>query len=130
MASVYKRSSAKRKKGSAWYIDYYDHTGRRRTRKGYSDKAQTERLAVKLEEEARLIRDGFKLPSEEADAKPVTAHLADFERHLRNRDVSEEQIEILCSRLRKMIEACQWEGRFRFSRRTLRIIWAHVELKG
>ena len=109
MASIYKRSSAKGKKRTAWYISYFDHTGRRRTRKGYSDKGQTERLAAKLEEEAQLIRDGFKLPGDESDAKPMTVHLTDFERHLRNRDVSDEQIEIVCSRLRKMIEACQWE---------------------
>ena len=50
MATIYKRKQDQGKKRACWYIGYMDHTGIRRTKKGFTDKAETERLAVRLEE--------------------------------------------------------------------------------
>ncbi len=57
MASVFKKSRDRNRKGASWYIAYHDGT-RRRTVKGYTDKAATEALARKLETDADLRRAG------------------------------------------------------------------------
>jgi hypothetical protein len=49
MAAIYKRAQDKGKKRASWYIGYSDHNGKRVTRKGFTDKGETERLAAKLE---------------------------------------------------------------------------------
>ena len=43
MAYVYKR-------GKTWYIKSRDHTGKQVMTKGYSDKAETQRLATSMED--------------------------------------------------------------------------------
>ncbi len=69
VASIYKRKQDKHNRRAAWYIGYNDHTGRRRTVKGYTDKGETERYAARLEEDARLIRDGLKAPTRTKGSK-------------------------------------------------------------
>jgi site-specific recombinase XerD len=73
--------------GKSYYsILYFDENHKRRKKQGYASKAETERLANTLEEEVRKRRDGLIDPSAEAfrdhDRRPLTEHLADFERGL------------------------------------------------
>jgi hypothetical protein len=42
MATIYKRTQDRGKRRTPWYIGYTDHTGRRRTAKGFTDKAADE----------------------------------------------------------------------------------------
>ncbi len=92
MATIYKRNQDGGKRRTPWYIGYTDHTGRRRTVKGFTDKAETERLAAQLEDDARLIRQGLKEPDSELLAEhkhaPISGHVQEFEKHLRNRDIT------------------------------------------
>ena len=55
MASIYKR----KKKGEPYWIQYTDHEGKRKTQKGFTDKALIEQLAAKLETEAMLRKTGL-----------------------------------------------------------------------
>ena len=55
MASVFKLGRDKKKRNSIWYFEYQDHQGKKRMRKGFTDKSLTEQLAVKLETEAPLF---------------------------------------------------------------------------
>lgn len=110
MASIYKRTQDRGKKRAPWYIGYTDHTGKRRSRKGFTDKGSTERLAVQIEEEQRMIRAGLKAPEMGVDPNaPLTDHLTDFETHLRNRDVSERQVQEVPRKVRRIIEGCGFE---------------------
>jgi hypothetical protein len=59
MASVYKRGRDEKERHSPWWISYEDENGKRRTVKGYTEKRATETLAAKLEDEARMRRDGL-----------------------------------------------------------------------
>ncbi len=107
MAAVYKRTQDRGKKRACWYVGYTDHTGKRCTRKGFTDKGETERLAAKLEENARLIREGLREAVIENDTKtPLAEHLEDFEVHLRNRDVSEKQVYEVTAKVRRIIDGC------------------------
>jgi hypothetical protein len=107
MASIYKRNQDKHNRRTAWYIGYKDHTGRQRTVKGYTDKGETERYAAKLEEDARLIRDGLKAPDEDARIKakkaPIDTMVEEFKLHLERRDITEKQIYEAVSRLKKVV---------------------------
>ena len=59
MASIFKLSRDKGKKNKPWYIQYFDHEGKRVTEKGFTDKGLTEQLAAKLENEAMLRKKGL-----------------------------------------------------------------------
>ena len=66
--------------------------GRRRTAKGFTDKAETKRLAAQLEDESRMIRKGLRVPVSASDRKPPLEHHLDaFEEHLRNREVQSDR---------------------------------------
>src|SRR5262245_54996803 len=77
MASVFKP------RGRAKYVILYtDETGRRRKKAGATDKAVTQRLAAKLENDVALRRQGLIDPAAERYAdqgrRPIREHLADF----------------------------------------------------
>ena len=80
MATIYKRKRDIGKKNACWWIQYFDHEGNRPTVKGYTDKRKTEAKAAKLEEEARLRRDGLIDPKQEMARThrqtPLSKHLA------------------------------------------------------
>ena len=81
MASVFKTKSSDR-----YTILYYDENGTRRKKTGYTDKRESQRLAVKLEDQARRIRDGLDDPKDKAyrdhEAKALADHVDDYERYL------------------------------------------------
>lgn len=113
MATIYKRSQDRGKRRAPWYIGYTGHNGRRRTAKGFTDKAETERLAVRLEGDARLIRQGLKQPDDERLAEhklaKITLHVRVFENYLRNRDITEKQVHETLSRLNRIISDCGFD---------------------
>ena len=108
MASVYKRGSNKRIKGTCWTVAWTDETGKRRTRKGFTDRVLSEQLAHKLEQEAKQVRSGLIAHSESTlIEKPLLEHLTVFAKHLKNRDVSEKRINEVLSKLKRILETCQ-----------------------
>jgi hypothetical protein len=81
MASVFKPKGSDR-----YVIQYFDETGTRRKRAGTRDKAVTQRIANKLEEEVALRIAGLVDPKEEAYAKhaatPLDQHLTAWQKAL------------------------------------------------
>ena len=109
MASIYKRSrDKKRLKRPPYYIDYTDHTGVRRTVKGYTDKALTVQLAAKLEHEAKLRRDGLVDADEEnrrdLERQPIANSLSLFEKALMARGNSEKHVQLTISRTKRLLD--------------------------
>jgi integrase len=77
MASVFKR------KGKARYVILYsDENGRRKKKTGATDKAVTQRMAAKLENDVALRKQGLIDPTAERFAsherKPILEHVDDF----------------------------------------------------
>jgi hypothetical protein len=75
MASVYKRKSDG--KSATYFIGYTDAYGKRRTKKGFTDKRSTIELAAALERKAMLRREGLVDPTAERLAEeraPETAN--------------------------------------------------------
>ena len=107
MASVYKKASDKGNRRAAWYFSYVDETGKRRQRRGFTDKAATEKLAIKLEEEARMVREGIRESSPEHEQLKVQPQVEAYLKHLLQRDVSATQVINLRLRIEKVIEAAR-----------------------
>lgn len=83
MANVFKRPEDKAKgELGKWTISYKDSSGKFRTKVGFTSKAETQRLAAKLELEAAQVREGLVDPAvarrKEEDRRPIGEHLAEF----------------------------------------------------
>ena len=114
MASIYKRKQDKSKKRSCWYIGYSDEHGVRRTRKGFTDKGETTRLAAKIEYDVMLRKRGVIDAEKEAIAQqknvPMRIHLRDFEKHLnRNKQNCNKYVKGLISRIKKIVQRARFE---------------------
>jgi integrase len=81
MASVFKAANAKR-----YTILYFDENGDRRKAKGCTDKAESERIANRLENEVSLRRAGLIDRKAEVyrdrESTPLASHIADWEANL------------------------------------------------
>ena len=111
MATIYKKGRDK-KRNAHWYIDYFDHDGKRKTRKGFTDKSRTEQLAAKLENEALLRKSGMIDPKQEELAKNRAAglesYLTKFEESIRRSGNTEKHVRHLKSRIRTIVDGCEF----------------------
>lgn len=105
MASVFKRSRDKGRRRSSWYISYDDEYGKRKTKKGFTDKRATEDLALELEQDVKRRKEGLVDPREkkrqEAGAAPIEYHVAAFKKSISKN--SPKHVSITLSRLQRMI---------------------------
>ena len=105
MATIYKRKRDAGKKNACWWIQYSDDRGARRTAKGYTDKRKTEAKAAKLEERARMCRDGLIDPelerARDSRRTPIERHLAAFEKSLKK--TSPKHVKLVMSRVRRIV---------------------------
>jgi integrase len=103
MASVFKSDGAEK-----YTILYTDQNGKRRKKTGYPDKKRSDRLAMKLEEGAREIRDGLRDPKAEAyrgqEGVLLTDHLADFGRSITAKGGTDKHAQMTVGRTRRVIE--------------------------
>lgn len=106
MAAIYRRDQDRGKKRSCWYIGYTDHLGRRRTKKGFSDRGETERLAAKLEMDVERRKTGLIDPELEAAKERRNAllsdHLAAFKRSQEKN--SSKYAKLVITRIETLIE--------------------------
>jgi integrase len=113
MASVFKLGRDKKKRHAVWYFEYQDHKGKKRMRKGFTDKSLTEQLAVKMETNARLRRMGYidDNQAEFAESKDsaVSKHIDDFERSLSNRKNTSKHVNLTIGRVRRIVTSCGFE---------------------
>jgi integrase len=108
MASIFKRS---KRKNEPYWIQYFDHLGKRKTAKGFSDKGLTEQLAAKLETEARLRKTGLvdaeREKFNETKLAPIADHLAAFEVSLASH--TSKHVRLVVGRLRRVFDGCQFK---------------------
>ena len=106
MASVFKRGRDKEKQRAFWYVSYNDHTGKRRMKKGYTDKGLTEQLAAKIEQEVMLRRRGLIDPEDERRLKtkssPIKEHLEAFKESLGEN--TSKYVKLTMTRVRRVIK--------------------------
>ncbi len=93
-------------KSKKWWGRYRDENGMERRVPLATDKtaaqAMLNELVKKVERRAAGIVDRF----DEHRKRPIGEHLADFERHLKSKDISPEQVKLVVSRSRRIIDGC------------------------
>jgi integrase len=101
MASVFKPRNSNK-----YVILYTDESRRRRKKTAYTDKRESERLAHKLEETARKVRDGLISPSElnvvSRQKLAVDEHLDKYHQFLLDADKTLKFADLARRRLRKL----------------------------
>ncbi|NQV27707.1 MAG: site-specific integrase [Rhodopirellula sp.] len=113
MASVFKLGRDKKKRHAPWYLEYKDELGKKRMKKGFTDKGLTEKLAAKLEMEAHLrtmgLIDKDAEKRVEQEQTSIEENLADFEKSLSARKATEKHIKLTVSRIRKIVNGCEFQ---------------------
>ena len=81
---------------------------------GTPDKATAERHASRLETEAVRRRNGEIDVKAERYAKearrPLAEHLADFRQYLQDKRNSAKYVDLICSRMGKLVDDCKADG--------------------
>lgn len=110
MAGVYKKPSDKaRGKAGKWTAWWVDETGKRKKRVAFTDKSKSLELAHRLENEAKLIREGLVDPQErvrrEANLKPLDDHVTDYEATLVAKGGTTKHAAATVSTIRRLLES-------------------------
>jgi len=110
MASIFKLSRDKGKKNRPYYVQYTDHEGNRITAKAFTDRALSEQLGAKLENEVMLRKRGMIDPAQERllaiKQSPIETHLEAYERSMSN--TTEKHRKLMMSRIRRVVEGCEF----------------------
>jgi len=109
MASIYKRKRDKNRRRSCWYISYDDANGKRKTKKGFTDKRATEELALELERKEKQKKSGLVDPNEQrrivAAETPIAEHVIAFEKSISKN--SAKHVKLTLTRLRRLIDEAE-----------------------
>ncbi|MEX0702387.1 MAG: site-specific integrase, partial [Planctomycetales bacterium] len=110
MASIFKLGRDKGKKNACWYYQYIDHEGRKRVRKGFTDKSLTVQAAAKAEHDVRMRKTGLIDPQQEqlADRRKsaIREHLDEYRKSLRTKETTEKHAKLTLARVERVIEGC------------------------
>ena len=100
-----------RKRGKTWYYRFVDADGIKVERKGCTDRRATEELAAKAESEAAKVKAGLIDPKEVAyrdhEARPLSDHLADFQRSLLAKDGTPKHAQVTGYRVRRVLDVAK-----------------------
>lgn len=114
MASVFKRKSDRIRKGSRWSIAYTNDAGRRCTRKAYTDKAESLRLANRLEDDAAKIRTGIIDVAEQQRAehakRAIPEHVDQYRAYLESKGGNSKHIRQTIAAIDRAIQSCGWNS--------------------
>ena len=92
-----------------WWGRYRAADGREKRVPMAADKAAARAMlnerVVKVERE----KAGLTEPCDEQRKRPLSEHVADFERYLKNKDVTPKQIHTATTQLQCMINECKWK---------------------
>ncbi len=108
MASVFKRTKKDGGESKYWYYSYRDEKNIWRTKRGLTDKRETEHLAAKQENQADRVRSGLIDPAEKqrGDARKasLSLHVDAFETHLSSKGNTSKHNKLTLSRIRAVID--------------------------
>src|SRR5579883_356020 len=95
-------------RGNCWYYRFTDADGKRRMRKGCTDKRATEEMLRRAETEAARIRSGVVDPRDLAyrghEARPLVDHLADWHSYLTAKGSTRQHALLSRNRAGRVIE--------------------------
>ncbi len=93
--------------GKRWGIEFRDGDGILRRKAGYTDRRATEQEAARLEREAERQQSGLIDRHAEQRKRPLTEHVADWERSLRDKGNTEKHATEQAKRARVVFTGCR-----------------------
>lgn len=102
MASVFRR-------GKRWYARFKDVDGNWTKEAGFTDRSATMQLATKREHEADLVRKGLAEPPQPKSERLLEDDLKAFRAALSNKEVSEDQVELVAGRCERLCKGCEFK---------------------
>jgi len=112
MPTVYKTAADRGKRNTRWMIAWTDELGRRRTRRAYTDKLLSERLARQLEDDARARRNGtIDAVAERMAAharSPLDEHIKAYRLSLKAKGDTAEHIDLTIRRIEQAAANANW----------------------
>src|SRR5260370_5510289 len=93
-------------KAKKWWGRYRDENGVERRVPLAVDKAAAQAMLNELVKKAERRAAGIVDRFDEHRKRPIGDHLIDFERHLKSKGISSEQVKLVASRSRRIIEGC------------------------
>jgi integrase len=114
MASLFRRKytttdqSGKRvtRRTTKWYGRYVDELGVQRRVPLSPNKAAAQQMLAELVKQVERRKAGLFTPAEEHGRRPLTEHLADYERELFSRGIGAEQVQLTVGRVRAVLDGC------------------------
>src|SRR5262245_15502752 len=116
MASLFRRRYATTgpdgervvKRTRKWYGRYVDENGVKQRVPLSPNKVAAQQMLAELVKQVERKRAGLYTPGEEHARRPLTEHLADYERELRSRGIGDEQGRQTAGRVRAVLEGCKF----------------------
>lgn len=94
--------------GRFYYVQYYDHAGKKKKVKGYSDKVATQQLANRIENEKTAIKRGDVDPIQQIEkerrALPLEDHIRAYETHLTAKGNTDNHVSYVIKDIRRCVE--------------------------
>jgi len=118
MASLYKKpvtvtdlKTGKRVKGKSkkWWGRYRDATGVERRVPLAVDKTAAQAMLNEVLRKVEREKAGLIDPTEEQRKRPLSEHVADFKRYLKNKGVTPKQVHTASAQLQCMIDGNKWK---------------------
>jgi len=118
MANIYKKKIAviDRKTGAKttrksrkWWGKYRDASSTVRRVPLSSDKAMAQAMLSELLRKVEREKSGLADPYEDQRKRPLTAHVDEFEKYLKNKGVTPKQVKESTMQIRKMVEDRKWK---------------------
>ena len=94
-------------KSKKWWGRYRDESGTERRVPLAADKMAAQAMLNELVKRAERRAAGVVDRFEEHRKRPLANHLTDFERHLKDKGISQEQVKLVASRTRRIVEGCK-----------------------
>jgi len=111
MSSIFKLGRDKGKRNAHWYFEYQDHRGKKRMKKGFTDKGLTQQLAGKMEMESRQRRLGLIDAELEEQAERrkdgLQEHLKAYRSSLLAKKNTEKHVKLTLGRIERIIKGCR-----------------------
>ena len=98
----------KHKFSRVWYVGWTDADGKPRTRRAFASKRASMALAVQLQEQADMERQGLRDRTWTEQARPLAEHVEDFRDYLAARGNTPGHVEKTIHRIEAVVGGCKW----------------------
>jgi len=110
MSSIFKLGRDKGKRNAHWHFEYLDENGKKRMKKGFTDKGLTQQLAAKMEMGSRQRRlgliDGEQEERTERRKSDIREYLQEYHTSLEAKENTKKHVKLIMGRIKRVVKGC------------------------